>query len=146
MGFQDESGVIRWKLHFRSAPEAVYDALATNEGRAKYWAESADETDGVIEFRFVDYEPYRGRVLRREPSRAFAVDYFGAVTTFVLEPDGRGGTDLELIAEGVDESMRIEMIAGWISVLMAMKASVDFGVDLRNHDEQRTWQRGYADN
>jgi hypothetical protein len=29
---------------------------------------------------------------------------------------------------------------------MAMKAAVDFGVDLRNHDESRAWNSGYADN
>lgn len=46
----------------------------------------------------------------------------------------------------VDESIRMEMAAGWVSVLMAMKAAVDHGVDLRNHDESRTWGDGYADN
>ena len=38
------------------------------------------------------------------------------------------------------------MIAGWVSVLMAMKAYVDHGVDLRNHNENRVWSNGYADN
>lgn len=37
------------------------------------------------------------------------------------------------------------MTAGWVSVLMAMKAAVDHGVDPRNHDEERPWVRGYAD-
>ena len=38
------------------------------------------------------------------------------------------------------------MTAGWVSVLMAMKAALDYGVDLRNHDIERTWMKGYADN
>jgi len=38
------------------------------------------------------------------------------------------------------------VLAGWVSVLMALKAAVDHGVDLRNHDPQRTWDQGYADN
>lgn len=38
------------------------------------------------------------------------------------------------------------MIAGWVSVLLALKAAVDFSVDLRNHDPGRTWDQGYADN
>jgi hypothetical protein len=29
---------------------------------------------------------------------------------------------------------------------MAMKAAVDFGVDLRNHDPERTWFDGFANN
>jgi hypothetical protein len=29
---------------------------------------------------------------------------------------------------------------------MAMKAAVDHGVDLRNHDGSRAWRAGYADN
>lgn len=38
------------------------------------------------------------------------------------------------------------MIAGWVSVLMAMKAAVDFGIDLRNHDSDMAWAQGFADN
>ena len=29
---------------------------------------------------------------------------------------------------------------------MTLKASVDFGIDLRNHDLHRTWDDGYAEN
>jgi hypothetical protein len=29
---------------------------------------------------------------------------------------------------------------------MALKAAADFGVDLRNHDRQRTWEQGYVEN
>jgi len=29
---------------------------------------------------------------------------------------------------------------------MALKASVDFGVDQRNHDPKRTWDEGYLEN
>jgi hypothetical protein len=36
--------------------------------------------------------------------------------------------------------------AGWVSVLLALKAAVDFGVDLRNHDPERTWSTGFVDN
>lgn len=146
MAFQSEPGTIRWRLHFASAREVVFAALATGEGRARYWAEAAPERGGVITFHFVDYEPYAGRVLRCEPPSAFAVDYFGSRTEFTLEDDGAGGTDLTLVATNVDETMRVEMTAGWVSVLLAMKAAVDHGVDLRNHDPRRTWNRGYADN
>ena len=87
-----------------------------------------------------------GRILESRPPGSFTIDYFGAVTEFSLDDDGKGGTDLTLVASGVPENERVEVIAGWVSVLMALKAAVDHGVDLRNHDESRTWSDGYADN
>ena len=124
----------------------MYEALATDQGRAAYWAERAPERDGAIEFHILNYPPTRGRILERQPPRRFALEYFGTVVTFVLEHDGEGGTDLSLVAEVPDESSRMEFAAGWVSVLLAMKAAVDFGVDLRNHDAERSWSQGYADN
>jgi hypothetical protein len=43
-------------------------------------------------------------------------------------------------------SCRLEVIAGWVSVQLALKAAVDFGVDLRTHDPARSWDQGYAEN
>jgi hypothetical protein len=48
--------------------------------------------------------------------------------------------------EGLPEEDRTEVTAGWVSVLMSLKASVDFGIDLRNHDPQRTWDEVYVEN
>ena len=39
-----------------------------------------------------------------------------------------------------------KVIAGWVSVLLTLKAAIDFDVDIRNHDPKRTWDQGYADN
>lgn len=64
---------------------------------------------------------------------------------FSLHDDGHGGTNLSLLATDVDASIRMAMVAGWISVLMAMKAAVDYEADLRNHDASRSWGVGYAD-
>ena len=47
---------------------------------------------------------------------------------------------------GVPEADRMEVMAGWVSVLLALKAAADFGVDLRNHDARRTGEQGYAEN
>ena len=146
MSFQSEAGTIRRKMHFASPPEKVFNALATGSGRASYWAESAPERNGQITFHILNYEPFSGRVLRCERLQVFALEYFGTIVEFTLEGDGGGGTDLSLLAAQVDESIRMEMVAGWVSVLMAMKAAVDHGVDLRNHDPSRSWVQGYADN
>ncbi|MFU8857291.1 MAG: SRPBCC family protein [Deferrisomatales bacterium] len=146
MSFQAERGVIRWKLHFQSPKEEVFAALATDEGRARYWAESAAEVNGHIAFSILGYEPFTGRILRKNPPSLFSLEYFGTIVEFSLQDHGNGGTDLSLVSTPVDESIRVEMIAGWVSVLLAMKAAVDHGVDLRNHDASRTWSHGYADN
>jgi uncharacterized protein YndB with AHSA1/START domain len=146
MSFQPERGVIRWRTHFSSSKEMVFSALATQAGRARYWAESAPEVDGRITFNILGYEPFSGRILKRNPPLQFALEYFGSIVEFSLQDDGKGGTDLALVATHVDESIRMEMVAGWVSVLMALKAAVDHGVDLRNHDESRTWGNGYVDN
>ena len=144
--FQAEAGAIRWKVHFAAAPARVFEALDTDSGRAAFWAESARGQAGSIRFEILNYAPYQAQVLAREPPRLFALEYFGSRVTFALHDDGRHGTDLELHAEAVPESYRMEMAAGWVSVLMALKGAVDHGVDLRSHDPDRTWDSGYADN
>jgi uncharacterized protein YndB with AHSA1/START domain len=132
-------------VHLASSPEAVYELLTTDEGRAQFWAESAVERDGAIEFTFPNGLQSRAAVLAAETPTRFAVEYFGSTTTFELEPDGDGdgdgGTDLTLTADG-----DAEVLAGWVSVLLALKVAADFGVDLRNHDPGRTWWQGYCDN
>ncbi|MGH9853879.1 MAG: SRPBCC family protein [Blastocatellia bacterium] len=145
--FHIEKDVIQWRLHLKSPPSAVYEMIATDEGRAKFWAESAVEHEGLIHFIFPNHQTWKGRVLKRRTARKLVFEYFGGSTvTFDLWDDGSGGTVLTLTDEGLKTSDRIEAVAGWVSVLMALKAAVDFGVDLRNHDPQRTWDEGFVEN
>lgn len=147
MGFQEHPGAITWRIHLSSPPEKVYAFLATDEGRARFWAESAVEVDGFIDFRFPDGLEWRGRLLETKPAQLFRLVYFGgSQTTFTLLADGRGGTDLTLADQDVPEGDRCEVAAGWVSVLLALKAVADFSVDLRNHDPLRSWDQGFADN
>ncbi|NOG47092.1 MAG: hypothetical protein HND50_17760 [Calditrichaeota bacterium] len=62
-----------------------------------------------------------------------------------MEADDNG-TDLTLINENVLSKERCEVIAGWVSVLLSLKAAVDYAVDLRNHNSDRTWDDNYAGN
>ncbi|MFQ6013531.1 MAG: hypothetical protein ACE5LS_07805 [Thermoplasmata archaeon] len=64
---------------------------------------------------------------------------------FDLVPDGEGGTDLTMTESGVHAAHHTIHVPGWIPVLLALKAAADFSVDLRNHDEHRTWEAGYVD-
>jgi uncharacterized protein YndB with AHSA1/START domain len=147
MSFQEDPDAIRWRLHLRSPVARVYQALATDEGRAGFWAESAVEHDGVIRFVFPNNVVWDGQIIRAVPPHTYAVRYYGnTVTTFELTDDGRGGADLTLTDSGVPPQYRAEVIAGWVSVLMSLKAFVDFGVDLRGHDAAKHWDNGYVEN
>jgi uncharacterized protein YndB with AHSA1/START domain len=138
---------IRWRIHLRSGPSVVFELLASDDGRARFWAERAVERDGAIDFEFPDGIRWRAAILERTPPRRLSVRYFGGSTaTFELAEDDAGGTDLILTDDGVDPADRSESEAGWVSVLMALKAAADHGVDLRNHDPDRTWDQGYCDN
>lgn len=147
MGFQDDLNTIRWRLHLKSPIEKVYRYISTDAGRASFWAESAVERDKVIYFKFPNKTTWDAQILEAIPNQRYTIQYLGnSVTTFMLEEDRHGGTDLTLIDTGVPLEHRTEVIAGWVSVLMALKAAVDFGVDLRAHDSKRQWDTGYVEN
>jgi uncharacterized protein YndB with AHSA1/START domain len=138
-------GPIRWRMHLPVAPEIVFRALDTDEGRAAYWAESAVEADGRIKFRFINGETFTAAVLQRDAPFVFEIDYLGGPARFELKPDASGGTDLLLTHHGVPSAEWHETHAGWLNVLFPLKAWLTHGVDLRNHDPARTWDQGYAD-
>ena len=144
--FQSQAGVVQWCVHFHSSADTVYEYLSSADKRKLYWAESAEEQNGVIKYRFLNGIEDDGRILEKSPGRLFRVEYFGAEVTFEIEPCEPDGCDMSVTAKNVEEHERCELIAGWVSWLMAMKGAVDFGVDLRNHDPGRTWADGFADN
>jgi uncharacterized protein YndB with AHSA1/START domain len=147
MGFQDDPQVVQWRLHLKSSPSAVFEMLTSNQGRSRFWAESTAEVDGKVLFRFSNGQEWCGKIIEQTAPRRFVIEYFGgSIATFELCDDAYGGTELNLRDAGVPAEHRMEVIAGWASVLLALKAAVDFGVDLRNHDPQRTWDDGYVDN
>lgn len=135
---------IRWKVAFKSPPERVYEALATDAGRRAFWAREASAGDGVIDFLFPNGQRERSRILGSEPPRRFEISYFGARTVFDVEPSGTG-TVLTLTAVNVPESDWNDVNAGWVSVLLTLKAYVDFGIDLRNGEPERSWDAGFVD-
>ena len=145
MTFQADPDRIVWRLHLESPPDEVYEILDSDDGRAGFWSESAVEVDGNIHFEFINGVTYDGRILERVYPKRWAVEYFGSAVEFLLESDGGGGTDLTLIDAGVPGEHRNEVTAGWLNVLLPLKAFVDFGADLHNHDPQRSWDQGYVD-
>ncbi len=95
MSFQDDPNIICWRLHLRSPITKVYQMLATDVGRASFWAESADERDGVIYFVFPNHVTWAAQILQATSPSYYAVQYYGnSVAAFTLVEDGQGGTDL----------------------------------------------------
>jgi hypothetical protein len=134
--------VIQWRLHLATSREDVHALLATDSGRARFWAESAVAHAGVICFRFPNAYVHDARIVANEPPALFELAYFGGLARFELAADGAGGTDLTLTHDDQHPDTR----RGWVSVLRALKAAADFGVDLRNHDPGRSWDHGFVDN
>lgn len=137
-------GPIRWRLHLDVPPADTWRALATDEGRARFWART-DERDGVVHFVFANGDAFDGRIVDSVAPSRFAVEYFGGVAAFDLAEDGRGGTDLTLTHTGQRGAAWIETHAGWLNVLFPLKAFLEHDIDLRNHDPDRTWDHGFAD-
>jgi uncharacterized protein YndB with AHSA1/START domain len=97
MSFQNDPNTIHRRLHLRSPIAKVYEALSADTGRASFWAESAVESEGIINFIFPNQETWDGRILEEIPPRQYVVQYYGnSVASFTLEEDGQGGTDLTL--------------------------------------------------
>jgi uncharacterized protein YndB with AHSA1/START domain len=138
-------GTIRWRLHLPVSPERVFAALDSGRERAAYWAESAEETEAGIEFRFINGYRHISPIIERNPPRRWVIEYIGGVASLDLTPDGHGGTDLLLTHEGIGVQEWNEVHAGWLNVLLPLKAWLIHGADLRNHDPTRTWDQGFAD-
>lgn len=137
---------IKWKLHLNSSPGRIYKFLTSCDGRNKYWSEDNKEDNGIINFKFINGVNYSSKILKTEKDRTFKIEYFGTIVTFHLMDDGANGTDLSLINTQVPQDEYLDMYAGWISILFALKGVADFKIDLRNHDEDRTWDELYVDN
>jgi len=137
---------VEWKLHLKTSPADVFEFLATASGRETFWAEEAPEIEGFIQFAFPNGSGYHSKIIKSIPHREFHIEYFNSLVRIILTPTAAGGTELLLFNEDIPEEDFLEVHAGWVSILMNLKASADFGCDLRNHDKNRTWDHKYVDN
>ena len=137
---------IRWKLHLQSPPEIVYYHLTTDEGRMKFWAEKSRERDNKIEFTFSNGQMHTATILSSTSNKSYELEYFDSRVSFELVRDPFNGTELTMVNHEVPASEFHNHYAGWVSVLLALKGAVDFGVDLRNHDKSMTWDDLFVDN
>ena len=135
---------IDWRVHFASAPEAVWRAWTTDEGRELFWAERSQSGEGGFDLAFVNGERLHADLVEARAPERLVFRYFGGSTVTVeIAADPAGGCDLRLREDDAPEPL--ENYAGWVSVLLACKAAVDFGVDLRSRDPERSWDSGFVD-
>ena len=139
-------GVLRWRVELPASPEKVYAMLTTDAGREMFWAESSHRHDDRIELSFSDGTTECAAIVDERSPHSFAIRYFGALTTFELSPLVDGRTLLEVRAQDVPPGDQVDVAAGWVSVLLCLKARLTTGVDLRNHAPSQSWRNGFVDN
>jgi uncharacterized protein YndB with AHSA1/START domain len=139
--------LIEWRVHLNTSPDKAYEPWATDAGRELFWAERSEATPDGFRLSFIGGETFNVQLLEAAPPRRFAFSYFGGSRVAVeFEADASGGCDVHLTEEHVPEAEHLENYAGWVSVLLGLKAAVDFGVDLRGHDSARSWAQRFVDN
>ena len=142
----DQAREIVWRLRLRAPPGEVFALLSTDEGRASFWAERTEQQGETLIFHFPGGEILESRMFDvRSPERVSFSYFDDSTVTFELRSAGTG-TDLRLRETGVPRATAHENEAGWVSVLMSLKAQADYQVDLRNHDPRYAWANGYVDN
>lgn len=137
---------LSWKILLQKEPKAVYDMLNTDKGRASFWAESAIEDQNSIQFIFINGQKTISPILDRSPHQLFKINYFGVETSFYLQPLNENKTVVQLECVDIPESEYEEILPGWVSVLMNLKAVLEHGIDLRNHDPQHCWDQRFVNN
>jgi hypothetical protein len=86
----------------------------------------------VISFVLGDGRSAECPIEQAVPNRSYRVNYVGHPLTFALVAGETGGTEVSLTLDA-DEHGSAEAV----SLLLRLKAAVDFGADLRNHDPAR---------
>lgn len=137
---------IVYRLRLDAPAERVFALLATDRGRGSFWAERTEQQEEDIVFYFPNGEKLLSRVLESSPPHRLSFTYFnGSIVTFDIQEQPKE-TELQLCETNLSALDERQNRAGWVSVLLNLKAQADHGIDLRNHHPQYTWSKGYVDN
>ncbi|MDX1591395.1 MAG: SRPBCC domain-containing protein [Balneolaceae bacterium] len=137
---------IVYRIRLESPADKVFALLATDRGRESFWAERSSQNGDEITFSFSNGEKLQSRILESSPPRRFSLTYFnGSIVTFDIE-EMSSGTRVKMQETHLSASDENQNRAGWVSVLLNLKARADHGIDLRNHNPEYTWSDGYVDN
>lgn len=137
---------ILWKIHCSSQASKLFFLVSSSEGRSRFWAENAKEENGIIHFQFINGQNTQSPILEKVQDEKFSLLYFNSLVIFRFIGSKEGGVDVILENINVLSEVFEETKAGWVSVLLALKAYADFGVDLRNHNLNKSWDDHFVDN
>jgi uncharacterized protein YndB with AHSA1/START domain len=131
--------------------DRVWQALTTPGGITSWWAERAEiqPTDGgLLRLLFPNRRMLDSKVVMCRPMQFVSFVYFGGTRAqFEVTTHPSGGTVVTVTDHGFSsQEDYAETLAHWTSVLLALKAYLDFGVDLRNHTPAFNWEQGFVDN
>jgi GNAT superfamily N-acetyltransferase/uncharacterized protein YndB with AHSA1/START domain len=139
-------GVLRWRVVLPAPRHEVFELLATDRGRERFWAErSTTGADAVVHLTFPGGATGTLELLEQVPDERLETRYFGTPTSFALEALAATRTVVTVTARDVPPDDVVDLAAGWVSVLLNLKAVVQAGTDLRNHDPAFTWSAGFVD-
>lgn len=130
----------------QTAIEAVFECLTTKSGIESFWAERAIIKENYVMFEFPNGMNYTSKIYEISYPTDFQLDYFKSKLHIQLFRADKGGTILSLLNDQVADPEFAEVSAGWVSVLMNLKAVLDYNCDLRNHDGEKTWDQGFINN
>ena len=140
----DRQPPIEWRLHLTFSPQAAFAMWTSDAGRERFWAERSEATAAGFRLHFINGEALDVVVESAAPGRLVFRYFGGSTVSLDFSDDGSGGCDLLLVETEPEDAW--ENRAGWVSVLLAFKAALDFGTDLRSHDPSRSWEQRYVDN
>jgi uncharacterized protein YndB with AHSA1/START domain len=141
----DRTPPIVWRLRLAAAPDRVFAAWLSAGDHERFWCERSEMMpDGNFRQHFIDGTVATCAIEEWKAPDYIRMRYFDSQVEIHLARRG-DGTDLTLIALGVERHHWNDVHAGWLNVLLPLKAWIDFDVDLRNHDPFRTWAQRYVD-
>jgi uncharacterized protein YndB with AHSA1/START domain len=142
---------IHASVKLAASRERVWQALTTPGGITAWWAERAEiqPTDGgLLRLLFPNRRTLDSKVVQCRPQQMLSFVYFGGTRAqFEVDALPEGGTSVTVTDRGFSsQEDYAETLAHWTSVLLALKAHLDFGVDLRNHTPAFNWEHDFVDN
>jgi uncharacterized protein YndB with AHSA1/START domain len=142
---------IHMSVKLAAGRDRVWQALTTPAGITSWWSERAEiqpSDGGLLRLLFPNRRMLDSKVVMCRPMQLMSFVYFGGTRAqFEVNTHPSGGTIVSVTDHGFSsQEDYAETLAHWTSVLLALKAYLDFGVDLRNHTPTFNWEQGFVDN
>jgi hypothetical protein len=135
---------ITWRVCLPANPDRVLTAWLDPADQEGFLCRTSELAPGGFHLTFPNGEATRLSVRQIVSPSRLIFSYFDAVVDITLQPRGHE-TELTLVTTGYAPSACLDVTAGWVSVLWALKALLTTGRDLRTHHPSHTWNERYVD-